>query len=297
MTASDGSLPLLLNPGSGSAADVVAALDDHPEILLQECEPEPMRRRLTEYAEAGLRRVIVSGGDGTIALAAGCLAGSDTELGVLPGGTLNHFTDRTGIPGDIGEALDLAIQGEARPVDVGYVDDRLFINTCAVGAYVRFVRTREYLEQRMNYHAASVLAGLRRLSRLQVMNIRLDGKPVKTPLVTVGVGERELRFPALGEATPEGRGGLHVIALRSGGALDSLVIAFDAAFRGVDPLAREGQLEHRLVEAFDIGFRRDGPRWIAVDGELVRMDTPLRFRYTADALRVVVPARYEPNPP
>lgn len=290
-------IPLLLNPGSGSAPDVVAALDARHDVQLHPLEPEAMRRRLREYVDSGLSRVIVSGGDGTIALAAGCLAGSSTELGVLPGGTLNHFTGRTGIPGDIGDALSLAINGRARTVDVGYVNDRLFINTCSVGAYVRFVRTREYLERRMGYFPASILAGLRRLLRMRGMGILLDGQPLVSPVVTVGVGKRELRLTALGEAQPGGRGGLHVIALRAGGTVDTLKLALNAVFRGVDPLDRRGQVTQRLVETLEIDVRGDRPMWIGLDGELVMMDTPLVFQYVTDSLRVVVPEEYAMNPP
>jgi diacylglycerol kinase family enzyme len=42
--------------------------------------------------------IVAGGGDGTINAVAGKLAGTDTPLGVLPMGTLNHFAKDAGIP-------------------------------------------------------------------------------------------------------------------------------------------------------------------------------------------------------
>ncbi|MGD2119724.1 MAG: diacylglycerol kinase family protein [Chromatiales bacterium] len=286
-----------LNPGSGSAEQMQALLAEQPNIQVRQLEVPALKKALKEAADRGVRRIIVSGGDGTVALAAHCLAGTATELAVLPGGTLNHFTDRVGIPADASDALQLALQGEARPVDVGFVNDHLFINTCSAGAYVTFVRSREYLERRMSYHLASLLAGIRRLFKLRSIKIELDGHPVRTPLVFVGVGERELQFPMLGQARPEGKGGLHVIALRSRNRVDTLRVAFNAIFRGIDPLTKQCQIDQQLVDAIEINPKRKKAVQIAVDGEIIQMSPPLKFRYEPDLVRVVVPEHYRVNPP
>ncbi len=66
--------------------------------------------------EAGARRVLVSGGDGTVASAAAVACETEMELAALPGGTLNHFAKDHGIPTELAEALELAATGSARPV-------------------------------------------------------------------------------------------------------------------------------------------------------------------------------------
>src|SRR5271157_4305866 len=51
------------------------------------------------------RPVVAGGGDGTVNAVAGKLAGTDTALGVLPMGTLNHFAKDVGIPQNLEAAV------------------------------------------------------------------------------------------------------------------------------------------------------------------------------------------------
>ena len=79
--------------------------------------------------------MIVGGGDGTISAAASALVGTDTLLGVLPLGTLNHFARDLGIPSDLTEAARLIASRKDRRVDVAEMNDRIFINNSAIGLY------------------------------------------------------------------------------------------------------------------------------------------------------------------
>ena len=90
----------------------------------------------------------------------------------------------------------------------------------------------------MSYHLASLLVGLRRLVRLRRARIELNGDRLRSPLVFFGVGERELQLTALGQHKHDGRDGLHLIAIRRGRRMETLKLAVDAMFRGIDPLMR-----------------------------------------------------------
>src|SRR5690348_14182800 len=91
--------------------------------------------RCRAVAERGDPLVIVGGGDGTISAAASALAGTDTKLGILPLGTLNHFARDLDIPTDLDEAAKLIASGKDRRVDIGEMDERVFINNSAIGLY------------------------------------------------------------------------------------------------------------------------------------------------------------------
>src|SRR4051812_7991870 len=63
--------------------------------------------RCRAIAERGDDLLVVGGGDGTIGAAASVLARSETLLGILPLGTLNHFARDLGIPTNLDEAAKL----------------------------------------------------------------------------------------------------------------------------------------------------------------------------------------------
>src|SRR6188508_2408076 len=84
-------------------------------------------------AEAARERydvVVAFGGDGTVNEAANGLAGTETPLTCLPGGSNNVFAKLLGIPTDVVDAtqhlLRMADRFQARAVDVGRVNGRWF---------------------------------------------------------------------------------------------------------------------------------------------------------------------------
>lgn len=247
---------------------------------------------LEQLARAGVRRVAVSGGDGTIALAAGLASKLSIELAMISGGTLNHLAKDLGIPDSLDDALRLAIEGAARPVDAGSVNGRLFLNTSSVGTYVTFVRVRERLERYLGYRLASLVAGIRLLIRPRVftVDVEIEGKQRSyvTPLVFVGVGERELKLPTLGGRARGGRRGLHLMIVTGKSPARLAALAFAAAARGTRSAAHSPALDALVVKQFTIRMRRLRGR-VATDGELTMMAAPLEYRWLPGAVRIVVP--------
>lgn len=287
-------VPLYFNPDSGSSDQTLEKIQNDGRIKMEAVSPEKMAEVIKMAVLQKTKRVLVSGGDGTIALAASQLAGKTTELGVIPSGTLNHFAQRVGIPNDSAEALDLALHGKAQPVDVGYVNDLLFTNTSSVGAYPVFVRSRNYLQNRMHYFPASIIAGFRRLLKFRRVRVNLAGKELKTPLVFIGVGERELGFPALGQVKEQGRKGLHLVAVDCGNAFEAFILIMKSLFLGVDPWQKERRIETRLIDSIELNFRRHRSRInVALDGELVLLRAPLRYRFAPAEIMVAVPGEVD----
>ena len=284
-------IPAIVNVKSGTADAARDALGADGSFDVREVEPDAIAETVRELVTKGATRVLVAGGDGTIATAAAELLESPAELVVLPGGTLNHFARDLGISTEPAEAVALAKSGHCRGVDVGMVNGRIFLNTSSVGAYVRFVRSRERLEGRFGYRLASAFAAIRILFQLDLLGVQLevDGKSrlYRTPLVFIGVGERELRLPLLGNRVANGKRGLHVMVVRGRSRARMLAIGLAAVARGVKAVAATPEFDSFLVDRCTIDVRRSVT--VAVDGELVRLSPPLEFELRRDALRVVCP--------
>jgi diacylglycerol kinase family enzyme len=285
-------MPLYYNPDSGSSEQLLELLKNDTRIVLTPVSPAKMVQQIQTAVGRGVKRLLISGGDGTIALAASHIAGTDTELAVIPSGTLNHFVQRLNIPINAQEALDIALYSEVQPVDVGYVNNRLFINTSSVGAYPTFVRSRKYLEHRLHYLPASIIAGLRRLLKFRSVRISLAGKQLRTPLVFIGVGERNLQVPALGQIKEKGQNGLHLIAINSNSKTEIFMLVMRSFFRGIDPMQKEIPIENQLVSDIELHFHRHRKRvHIALDGEVIRLQTPLKYHLASSEIMVAMPSK------
>jgi diacylglycerol kinase family enzyme len=290
-TPTNGRIPAFVNAASGTAADAEETLNAHAGFDVHVVQPDELQPALKSAVGDGALRVLIAGGDGTIAAAATTLMPTNVELAILPGGTLNHFARDLGISTDAETALKTATRDHARDVDIGMVNGHVFLNTSSVGAYVRFVRLREYLEPRFGYRIASAIAAYRLLFGMHHFDIEIeiDGKSrsYRTPLVFIGVGEREVQLPTLGKRVEGGRRGLHIIAVRTRSRARLLAIALNAVARGVQTAARSPELDSFLVDRCTIK-RRDGGL-VALDGELVPLDSTLVFELKRNALRVVCP--------
>ena len=285
-------IPAFVNPAAGNADDVDAALRKAGCFDIRAIAADEITEAVRDAMDEGATRIAAVGGDGTISSAAAAVARTEVELVVIPAGTLNHFARDNGIPTDLNEACAVAQSHEIRHVDVAWVNRRLFLNTSSVGVYANFVRVRERLEPRMGYWLSSCFSMVRTFARVQAFKVQFESpvlnKPYKTPLVFIGVGERELKLPMLGGRIEGGRSGLHVLIVRGRTRARLVALAFEGAARGTRALSRTPHLDSFLVDRCTIEQRHST---VAVDGEVVRMDSPLDFELGRGALRLVVPAR------
>ena len=284
-------IPAFLNTDVDDPEEVGRALERSGAFDVRRVAANRITQEVKRAMDDGARRVVAAGGDGTISAVAAAVAETDVELAVVPAGTFNHFAKDNGIPLDLDAACAVAATGTAvRPVDVAWVNGRLFLNTSSVGVYANFVKGRNKWEPRFGYWAASAISMIRNFIRVQPFSVwfATDGaeRPYHTPLVFLGVGERELKLPTLGNRVDGGRRGLHVLIVRGRTRARLVALSFAAAARGVRAVSRTPHLESMLVERCRIEQRHET---LAVDGEIVRMRSPLEFRFGAGALHLVIP--------
>lgn len=257
-------------------------------------ESDDIFEALAEAARApGLDAVVAGGGDGTLSCAAGHLAGTGRPLGILPLGTLNHLARDAGIPAKIEEAAAVIAAGHVRAIDVAEVNGRVFVNNSSVGLYPDMVRLREVEQERLGRSkrmamlSASLIA-LRhfRRHRLWISAAGLE-QPVRTPLLFIGNNRYQVNLLALGRREVLDQGELCLYAVRA----RSRAHLFWAGIRGIfGRLDQQRDFVTAYVPELEVSSDRDALT-VAVDGETVRLETPLEYRIRPKALRLIVPAR------
>jgi diacylglycerol kinase family enzyme len=239
-----------------------------------------------------VRALGAAGGDGTVACVAGLAAEHGLPLVLVPAGTLNHFARDAGVE-TIEEAQAASRAGavvvcDAAEVDIsdveGEVERGLFVNTASLGGYPETVRLRERLESRWPKWAATLLATTRTLRSAKPMTILLNGRLRTVWMLFVGNGAYE----------PKGFGAARRPSLASG-VLDVRFLRADLPYSRARFLLATltGTLDashvyrHAEVPAVEVVLL-DGPRRIALDGEVGPRGRRFRFRVREEALSVYV---------
>ncbi len=158
-------------------------------VMYTEC-PGDGRNKALRAASQGATRIISVGGDGTVQEVVNSTYGMGLEIGVVPVGTGNDFARTAGIPKEPLAAAVLALEGEARPVDLGKVDGRLFTNVAGLGfdadVAERANRSKMLVSGSITYFL-SVLATLYKFQCREV-TIDIDGLRWTQRILFVAVG-------------------------------------------------------------------------------------------------------------
>lgn len=241
----------------------------------------------------GVERLLACGGDGTATEAAGVLVGSRVALAVLPSGTGNLLALNLGIPADAEAAVRLALTGEARPMDVGRANGKVFLVMAGMGLDGHMVRDADRkLKERLGA-LAYLVAALRNLGRPPThYAIGIDGRlfhrRARTVLVA-NLGRITGGLELLPGADPED-GHLDVAILRAQGFWDLLALAFGTLIG--HPPAPRSLRDDALLELHrgrEIVVETDRPQPVQLDGNEAAPTTRLEVRVQPGALRVVRP--------
>jgi len=288
-------LALLVNPASahGRALKLLPQLERELDARRVSFRVERTRgledgvARALRAAEGGEIPVVVSG-DGLVGAIGGALAGSDTPLGIVPGGRGNDLARVLGIPAEPQAAAATLAGGETRRIDVGEVNGKRFLGVVSVGldsVANELANETKWLRGNLVY----LYSGVRTL---------LGWKPVR---FTLRVGEERERFTGHSVSVANSRafgGGMFIApdAELDDGEFDVVTVSEIGKLRSLTILPKVFKGTHveedevRVFRASRLELSASRPLPVFADGEHLT-DLPASLRVLPRALSVIVPPR------
>jgi diacylglycerol kinase (ATP) len=92
--------------------------------------------------------VIVAGGDGTIGWVVRKLADTKHPLGILSMGTFNNFAKSLHLPATVEAAIQVIQKGRPRPITLGRVNGKVFLEAAAIGLFGETIAAGESAKDR-----------------------------------------------------------------------------------------------------------------------------------------------------
>jgi len=246
-------------------------------------------------AAAGTELIIAAGGDGTVHAVANGLIGTQSVLGIIPAGTMNNLAHSLNIPDTIPAACIAIAHGETRNVDVGQINDQVFIEVAGIGLEAALFPAAEEIKQ---YGLLStihgVLSGLKTLLSFKPARLRItfDGgqrRPYNALQVTIcNAPFYGVHFQMASEIVMDD-GLLDVFIYRDFSKREYLrhAMSISQGRRPYQPKIKRLRVQSLRVTA-------DAPMEIQVDGQPLGY-TPAQVKVLQGALRIRVSGKDAPG--
>ncbi len=299
---------VIVNPQSrnGATRSIFLRLEDRLRTRLGSIEVDwtkaarDAERIAREGVQAGVERILVAGGDGTVSeVISGILAaglGEAVEVGVLPLGTGADFVRGLGMARRVDRAIEEVAAGRVRLVDAGRVvyrdregEERIsyFVNSATFGVSGLVCEMVNHTSKRLGGTVSFLTGTLRALARFRPtrVELRLDGQLIYTGGIALATASNGPYFGGGMRATPRARldDGLLDVMIVPGLPKGELIRRLPRIYLGTHVgVAGVEYHQGRELEAIPLL----GTTRLEVDGEPLGV-LPARFNVLPRALRVV----------
>jgi diacylglycerol kinase family enzyme len=230
----------------------------------------------------------MAGGDGSQAMVAQIAMDAELPYVCVPAGTRNHLALDLGLDrDDIVGALDAFSSDSEYPIDLAFVNDRIFVNNVSLGIYAEIVQSEAYRAAKMETMEKMLpdLLG----PRATPFDLRYRGpdgeEHASAQLILVSNNPYQLeRLAGMGSRPRLDQGTLGIVTLNITNAAQAAeMLALEAV----------GQVRRfpGWIEWSAPTFEIDSATEVAtgIDGEAVLLPPPLQFRVVPQALCVRLP--------
>jgi diacylglycerol kinase family enzyme len=255
---------------------------------------EEIDRVVNQKVQSDCEVLVAGGGDGTVCAVAKAAQKNNKTIGVLPLGTFNYFANNLGIPHNVEEAARVILDGNTVCASVLDLDGRLILNNTSIGIHPAVLLRRRKLYRRwgrnqLNAYLSVLLTAFQPPPRIRVRLASDNGEVIReTPLVLICSNAFQIEtFRLIGkECLADGKFAVYIAHMADRATIFGLGLR--TAFRRLRP-----EIDYEVICGSDVKIEslRDRHFQAAVDGELERLESPLRFRIAPDKVRVLAPRK------
>ena len=284
---------VVINPAAGKDEPILNTINDvfHQHDIDWDVSVTRKFGDATEFArqaaEDGFDIVAGYGGDGTQHEIANGIIGTNSLMGILPGGTGNGFANEMGTPTTLRPALELLCTShEVRHVDVVQMGDSYFLQRLYVGIEPEEQTSRESKDKYGTF--AYAIDSFHRAQNIKEVRYRvvIDGElydELAVKLYVVNAAKTGTGISITGDISKIDDGLVDIFTL-DGKNLKSLAGAADRVLHLNTKNSRDWMRQGKEVS---IDTDPDQPVW--TDGEYTGR-TPVSLKVLPAALPVIVPA-------
>lgn len=286
---------LFLNPRAGTFSTAeesdLRTLAAENGLRVIDVEPEvDIRAIVRDSLAAGMRSFVAAGGDGTVHHVAQGLVHTEGVLGILPAGSINHLARDLEIPLDWRQALEIALRGTVKQIDVGQVNGRYFLNSVMFGMYPTISEYRERFRSthsRWRAYAKATRLALNHFPYVTLV-VELDGRveTFRTQMFVVAINSYDLTQVGLVSPKTTFNDGRVTIYSLSFLSRPQFIRAAARYLRG--SIGDMPGFRRIRTAALRVDFAHQKLR-IALDGELVDLESPLQIAAVPASLLVRAP--------
>jgi len=253
------------------------------KILLTE-NPGDGEHRAREAVAMGFQTIVAAGGDGTVNEVLNGIDPARCALGILPVGTMNVLALELGISPDLERALAVIRAGRRRQIDLGYANQRRFIQLAGVGLDAEVVK-KTHPEAKRAWGPWSYLLTVAQVTVAPAphLKVKSGGQEYPGAMVLIGNGRHyggPFRFFPKANMSD---GKLDVCIFPKSGPLDLLWYLQGVLLGGPESLP---EVQYLQTPALTVEAKEKVA--LEVDGEFGG-ETPVAFRLEKKGVEVIVP--------
>lgn len=192
----------VINPtaGGGRTEHLIPTINDIMKTkdieydMVKTKKPKDGIKIARESLKKGYKKIVAVGGDGTVnEVAFGILEHGKGTLGIIPSGTGNDLARTLKISFSLEEAINSIINGHEDNIDVGVVNNNLFLNIASIGFDAEVVITTNKIKKRIKSGIAYLIGLFITLFRFKNIEVELEvdqtSKKMNVFLIAVGNGK------------------------------------------------------------------------------------------------------------